>query len=341
MGVHGALGAALLCQVAVGAAVIGAEPQPATGGGTTFFTIGDWGSGYGYQTSVAVTMGEWADRLKPSFILSAGDNVYEDGVSSVTDVLWEERYERVYNATGLDIPWFAILGNHDYHQNEKAQIEYATQSPRWILDDYYYTRTVQVEGNRTLQVVLLDTISLAYNTHVREVEKQHAEGTLSAEVLNRTLGLVPELKNRRVTQLRWLEDTLAASKADWLVVAGHFPVLSGGEHGDTSELKDDIKPLLERYDVDCYVSGHDHTLQALFSDRVWYLVSGGGGKVGTYAPVKQSAFGTVDPGFMVHTVQGDVMTVTIVDSKGRERYKLELVQKRNRATAGAVVGKAS
>jgi hypothetical protein len=59
--------------------------------------------------------------------------------------------------------------------------------------------------------------------------------------------------------------------------------------------------------------------------------------VGTYAPVKQSAFGTVDPGFMVHTVQGDVMTVTIVDSKGRERYKLELVQKRNRATAGAVV----
>jgi hypothetical protein len=60
------------------------------------------------------------------------------------------------------------------------------------MDDYYYTRTVQVGANRTLQVVLLDTISLAYNTHVREVEKQHAEGTLSAGVLNRTLGLVPE-----------------------------------------------------------------------------------------------------------------------------------------------------
>jgi hypothetical protein len=43
-------------------------------------------------------------------------------------------------------------------------------------------------------------------------------------------------------------------------------------------LKDDVKPLLERYDIDCYVSGHDHTLQALFSDRVWYLVSGGGGE---------------------------------------------------------------
>ena len=37
-------------------------------------------------------------------------------------------------------------------------------------------------------------------------------------------------------QLGWLEATLNASTAAWLVVAGHYPVYSGGEHGDTPEL---------------------------------------------------------------------------------------------------------
>lgn len=37
-------------------------------------------------------------------------------------------------------------------------------------------------------------------------------------------------------QLLWIASTLQASTADWLFVVGHFPVYSGGAHGDTPEL---------------------------------------------------------------------------------------------------------
>jgi len=38
-------------------------------------------------------------------------------------------------------------------------------------------------------------------------------------------------------QMRWLQATLNASTADWIIVAGHYPVYSGGEHGNTPELQ--------------------------------------------------------------------------------------------------------
>jgi hypothetical protein len=42
----------------------------------------------------------------------------------------------------------------------------------------------------------------------------------------------------------------------WLVVAGHYPVYSIGEHGDTDELKTYLVGLLEEYHVHAYLCGH-------------------------------------------------------------------------------------
>jgi len=36
---------------------------------------------------------------------------------------------------------------------------------------------------------------------------------------------------KKQAQLAWLETTLAASRADWLIVAGHFPMYSAGLEG--------------------------------------------------------------------------------------------------------------
>ena len=51
------------------------------------------------------------------------------------------------------------------------------------------------------------------------------------------------------------------TELSWLLAARHYPIFSGGEHGNTPELHASVKPLLERYGVDAYLCGHDHTLQ--------------------------------------------------------------------------------
>ena len=50
-------------------------------------------------------------------------------------------------------------------------------------------------------------------------------------------------------------------RAEYLIVAGHHPVLSAGIHGNTRYLISKLKPLLEENDVTAYLSGHDHNLQ--------------------------------------------------------------------------------
>ena len=75
--------------------------------------------------------------------------------------------------------------------------------------------------------------------------------------------LGPESIERSEEQWTWLEKTLSSSKAHYLIVGGHFPVWSIAEHGPTQCLVDRLKPLLEKYKVTAYISGHDHNLQVI------------------------------------------------------------------------------
>lgn len=61
----------------------------------------------------------------------------------------------------------------------------------------------------------------------------------------------------------WSYVLLVDSSADYLLVAGHYPVYSVAEHGPTQCLVDKLRPLLVKYNVTAYLSGHDHNLQVL------------------------------------------------------------------------------
>ena len=75
-------------------------------------------------------------------------------------------------------------------------------------------------------------------------------------------------------QQAWLKSELQNSTAKWNVVYGHHPIRSGGKHGNSSKLIQNLEPLLCQY-ADIYLAGHDHDLQYLKSDCGLALVVSG------------------------------------------------------------------
>merc|ERR1711953_1148996 len=83
----------------------------------------------------------------------------------------------------------------------------------------------------------------------------------------------PKNLSAATSQLQWIEDTLKSSTADYVVVAGHYPVYSVGDHGPTSRLSPKNFPLLQKYGVSAYLCGHDHSQQHIDTgDGVQYQV---------------------------------------------------------------------
>ena len=112
-----------------------------------FQVFGDWGMGNKQQKVVAMAMMRNAMLTKPNFVINVGDNFYkhkdsngekQGGVNSLEDPIWEEYFESVYIDYLRNIPFYSLLGNHDYMGNISAQLQYHTKSPRWYLPSPSY-----------------------------------------------------------------------------------------------------------------------------------------------------------------------------------------------------------
>jgi hypothetical protein len=140
---------------------------------------------------------------------------------------------------------------------------------RWRFDNYFYTFTEPIEGpgDFSLQVLMIDTILLTGLTSTLGQPDQ--KGLIGVELTG------PSNQESADAQLQWIKDTLQASTATHLLVAGHYPVYSICEHGPTPWLIDNLLPLLEGHGVSFYVSGHDHCAEHIKPTKA----SSGGGQV--------------------------------------------------------------
>lgn len=73
-------------------------------------------------------------------------------------------------------------------------------------------------------------------------------------------------------QWSWLEDRLRSSTADYIFVAGHYPVWSTCAYGQTPALVRHLVPLLEQYGAH-YFAGHDHCHIHMVHRDVHYVVT--------------------------------------------------------------------
>lgn len=236
----------------------------------SFLSIGDWGEPGSQQKKVAEKMAAEADTSGPiDFLVMAGDNFYPDGVKTWDDPQWKTTYTDVYDAKSLQVPHFVVLGNHDYRTSVDAQVERSQYfTSNWVMPARWYTKEF--------------TLGCLPDTAGRSPAGSAATSIrfifIDTEVL--AAGRSNRIRNTdRYSHWVWLEEQLRGSQADWIVVVGHHPVFSSGQHGDTPGLLQRLLPLLEHYGVDLYISGHDHDQQLLISGGTKYMLTGSGSKL--------------------------------------------------------------
>ena len=286
---------------------LAAPAETPAGDGLKFIVFGDWGrNGEKDQTQVATQMATAARELPAKFIISVGDNFYEDGVADVHDPQWQTSFEQVYADPALQLPWYVILGNHDYRGSCQAQFDYCKVSSRWLMPARYFKQTHQLEGGITADFFYLDTSPI--------LKSYHTDPKMG-----------PQIRAQDVpAQLAWFKDALASSTAPWKIVIGHHPIYSGGIHGETAEMVAHVLPLLHEHKVQVYINGHDHDLQHLKEGDLNLFCSGAGSQVRMTFNTRYTEFSRTIPGFTTVNLTADNMEVRMIDNEGRHIYKVNI-----------------
>ncbi|KAI4313648.1 hypothetical protein L6164_026607 [Bauhinia variegata] len=281
-----------------------------------FLVIGDWGRrGLFNQSLVAAEMGKIGDKLDIDFVVSTGDNFYDDGLTGVHDPAFVESFSKVYTARSLHRPWFSVLGNHDYRGDVLAQLSPALQK----IDRRWFCLRSYALSAEYADFFFLDT-SPFVDHYFKDWDHKYDWRGLSSR------------KTYLTNLLKDFEEALKKSTANWKIVVGHHPIRSIGRHGDTPELIEQIVPLLKANDVHMYMNGHDHCLEHISSrdGSVQYLTSGAGSKAWR-GDIKSSndehvKFFFDGQGFMSVQITQTTAEVVFYDVHGDIRHQFELIK---------------
>merc|ERR1719506_20455 len=124
---------------------------------TSFITLGDWGgmSLGSYHattvTAVAKQMAATASKAGINFVVNTGDNFYYCGITNTSDPQVATDFTGPYGQySSINVPWYGVLGNHEYGYDVDSQIELSKQSlaPKWVLEARYFTKRVAIGDGR-------------------------------------------------------------------------------------------------------------------------------------------------------------------------------------------------
>lgn len=100
--------------------------------------LGDTGSGNEEQRQIAEASAKTCQEQGCDLVLLLGDNFIQEGVSGLDDPQFDNKFESIYSH---DLPFYAVLGNHDLRGDWRAQIDYTKMNQRWMMPDVNYTFT--------------------------------------------------------------------------------------------------------------------------------------------------------------------------------------------------------
>jgi 3',5'-cyclic AMP phosphodiesterase CpdA len=194
----------------------GALALPGARTSVKFAVIGDSGRGWAPQHEVAARMAEYRSQFPFSFVLMAGDNIYE-GPATAKDyrLKFEEPYRALLDA---GVKFYAVLGNHDDPRqrfyplfNMEGQRYYTFRPPSGLLARL--AADVQVFA---FDSTSLDGDQLAWAR--RELARSHARWKIA--LLHHPV-YSPGRYQTQARITRWqIESTLVAGGVD-AVFSGH------------------------------------------------------------------------------------------------------------------------
>ena len=122
-------------------------------------------------------------------------------------------------------------------------------------------------------------------------------------------------------QIAWIHEKLSVKneKIKWRIVVGHHPLYSGGkrkESKDTQEIDQLLSPILAQYQVDAYITGHEHDLQIIKkpNTKVTQYLSGAGSELRETGTTTGTLFAESVPGFMAFTLTKNQLTAYVIQS---------------------------
>jgi len=229
-------------------------PPSGTPKPTRIWILGDSGLSGNPVEAVRDAYYDYTDDVATDVVLLLGDNAYPEGTqqdyqNGLFDIFFEMLRKSVF---------WPVLGNHD-------KFDDATQTY-----PYFDMFSLPTQG----QAGGVASATEAYYSF--DYGNIHFVALDSLNVT--TAGYGADL-------LQWLEDDLAATTLDWIIVYYHHPPYTKGAHdsddpadsnGRMIWMRENVLPVLDDYGVDLVLAGHSHSYERSF------LIDGHYGTSGTF-----------------------------------------------------------
>ncbi len=214
-----------------------------------FWAVGDMGKQTANQIQVRETFKKYVDTNYVDGWIMLGDNAYENGTQSDYQAGFFNYYQQ--DITRHTVLW-PVIGNHDYANNliyrQTHQIPYFD-----IFDLPQQAECGGVASNTERYY------SFNYgNVHIVNLD------SYGLELVNGNYyGLSDTVFS---PQVLWLKNDLQQNQLPWVIVNFHHPPYTMGTHNSDTELdlgaiRNNLIPILERYNVDLVLNGHSHTYE--------------------------------------------------------------------------------
>jgi len=204
-----------------------------------FWLIGDSGKAGADQLQVLQQMQSYMKGKGLDLWLLLGDNAYRSGSQKQHNKALFEPYKELIKT---HVPW-AVIGNHD--------------ARRWAFYDIFDFPTQGETGgipSRTEKFYSIDQ----GDVHILMIDSETTDLSKTGELA------------------QWLEKDLQKTTKKWIIAILHHPPYTDGGHDSDNEydshptfsfegrlfqIRENITPILEKYDVDLVYSGHSHVYE--------------------------------------------------------------------------------